>query len=87
MMDDDKRDDRAAAGLSDNRRGGGAMAESNVCRLDGNAAHAREVLAKQIVELAKLGERDPQVIFAFSNDARIRFFQILDAIFELALIP
>jgi hypothetical protein len=24
--------------------------------------------------------------FAFSNDARIRFFQILDAIFELALI-
>jgi hypothetical protein len=34
MMDDDKGDDRAAAGLSDNRRGGGAMAESNVCRLE-----------------------------------------------------
>jgi hypothetical protein len=29
-------------------------------RLDGNAARAREVLAKQIVDLAKLGERDPQ---------------------------
>jgi hypothetical protein len=29
-------------------------------KLDGNAARAREVLAKQIVDLAKLGERDPQ---------------------------
>ena len=29
-------------------------------KLDGNAARAREVLAKQIVDLAKLGKRDPQ---------------------------
>jgi hypothetical protein len=29
-------------------------------KLDGNAARTREVLAKQIVDLAKLGERDPQ---------------------------
>ena len=29
-------------------------------KLNGNAARARKVLAKQIVDLAKLGERDPQ---------------------------
>ena len=28
--------------------------------VDGNAVHAREVLAKHIVALANLGERDPQ---------------------------
>jgi hypothetical protein len=39
-------------------------------KVDGNAAHAREVLAKQIVELAKLGERDPQRL---ANGALARF--------------
>jgi len=29
-------------------------------KLDGNAARVREVLAKKIIDLAKLGERDPQ---------------------------
>ena len=29
-------------------------------KVDGNAARAREVLAKHIVDSAKLGERDPQ---------------------------
>jgi hypothetical protein len=38
-------------------------------KVDG-AAHAREVLAKQIVELAKLGERDPQRL---ANGALARF--------------
>ena len=34
--------------------------DNGAIKLDGNAARAREVLAKQIVDLAKLGERDPQ---------------------------
>ena len=51
MMDDDKRDDRAAAGLSDNRRGGGAMAESNVCRLE---RLVEDLTAEQKQELAAL---------------------------------
>jgi hypothetical protein len=39
-------------------------------KVDGNAARAREVLAKQIVDLAKLGERDPQRLV---NGALARF--------------
>jgi hypothetical protein len=39
-------------------------------KVDGNAARAREVLAKQIVDLAKLGERDPRRL---ANGALARF--------------
>ena len=39
-------------------------------KVDGNAAHARQVLTKQIVDLAKLGERDPQRL---ANGALARF--------------
>jgi hypothetical protein len=39
-------------------------------KVDGNAARGREVLAKQIVDLAKLGERDPQRLV---NGALARF--------------
>ena len=39
-------------------------------KVDGNAARAREVLAKQIVDSAKLGERNPQRLV---NGALARF--------------
>jgi hypothetical protein len=34
--------------------------DNGAIKLDGNAAREREVLANQIVDLPKLGERDPQ---------------------------
>jgi hypothetical protein len=40
-------------------------------RIDGNAGAVRETLAKQIVEFAKYGERDPQRLIALSL-ARLR---------------